>query len=349
MISGMRRLGHDVHFLHIERESGDCQDMRSAWGDAYHFCPYHAPHRPGQRFWRRFQKWLGADARYRYSVDEWWDDSASETISALQDALNFDVAIVEYVFFSKALECFDRSVLKILDTHDVFTNRHRIYLQQGISPQWFSTSSSEERKGLNRADVVFAIQEQERKFFSTLTRKPVLTIGHIVTLSATAATPETNNILYVGSKNPINVESIQRFVRDVFPMVRERIPSAVLFIAGDVCDELGENDAVVRCGKVDNLEQLYASANVVVNPMALGTGLKIKNLEAIGYGKSLVTSTIGAGGLEDGAGRAFMVADDPGDFAVAVIKMLTDRELNAVFARRAYDYAANTRSFHVDA
>lgn len=340
MIAGMRTLGHDVQFLHVERELGDRRQMRNRWGEAYHYCPYHPPHRRGRRFWKGLQGRLSVDMRYRYGLDDWWDDSASETISALHSKFNFDVAIAEYVFFSKALECFDRSVLKILDTHDVFTDRHRIYLEQGMSPQWFSTSAKEESKGLNRADIVFAIQDQERKFFSTLTRKPVVTIGHIVTLSAPAATPETKSILYVGSKNRINVESILRFVRDVFPMIRARVPSAVLFVAGGVCDELGEYDAVVKCGNVDSLEQLYASVNVVVNPVVFGTGLKIKSLEALGYGKPLITTAAGATGLEEGAGRAFSVADQADDFANAVINMLTDCELNAAFAHRAYGYAS---------
>jgi glycosyltransferase involved in cell wall biosynthesis len=244
------------------------------------------------------------------------------------------------VFFSKALECFDKRVLKILDTHDVFGDRYKMYLRQGLRPQWYSISPSAERAGLNRADIVFAIQDQERQVFSSLTAKPVVTVGHIVALSALTAPPVESNILYVGSRNRINVESVERFIAQILPLVRERVPSAVLLVAGGVSDELGQHDAVFKCGRVERLEQVYASARVVVNPMAFGTGLKIKNLEALGYAKPLVTTGAGADGLEDGVGSAFLVADEPADFADAVVKMLSDDQVNAAFCHAAYQYAS---------
>ena len=68
----------------------------------------------------------------------------------------------------------------MLDTHDVMTNRHRLFLESGKKPSWYSTSAAQEQKALNRADHIFAIQSNEKDHFSKLTSKPITTIGHMV-------------------------------------------------------------------------------------------------------------------------------------------------------------------------
>jgi len=339
MVSALRQLGHQVLFLHIERERGDRQAMRNAWGEAYGHMPYTEPPDHGRRWLKRIQRRLGMKSRFLFDLDEWWDSSVEAALDEMHRERNFEVVIAEYVFFSKVLERFGRSVRKMLDTHDVFSDRHKLFLERGVVPQWYAISRKNETRGLNRADVIFAIQDKEREFFSTLTAKPVVTIGHIVSVRTPAVAPGVNTILFVGSANQSNVVSIRHFIREVLPLIRERMPAAILKVAGGVCDEIADSEAVVKCGRVENLEGLYADATVVVNPIVVGTGLKIKNMEALGYAKPLVTTSIGAAGLEDGIGSAFLVADEPAQFAAAVVELLKDTELNAKLCRRAYDYA----------
>jgi hypothetical protein len=70
------------------------------------------------------------------------------------------------------------------------------------------------------------------------------------------------------------------------------------------------------------------------------TGLSIKNLEAMGYGRPLVTAPVGADGLEDGVNTAFLVAADPAAFSSNIIRLLVERDFAYGLARRAYEYAA---------
>ena len=73
--------------------------------------------------------------------------------------------------------------------------------------------------------------------------------------------------------------------------------------------------------------------------MQFGTGLKIKSVEALGYGRALVTTPCGAEGLEAGAGSAFRVASDPVAFAREVSGLLAEPEAAAAVARAGHQLA----------
>ena len=92
-------------------------------------------------------------------------------------------------------------------------------------------------------------------------------------------------------------------------------------------------------GQVTALEPEYQAANVVINPQVAGTGLKIKCVEALSAGCPLVTNAAGADGLEEGAGRAYLLARDWPDFAEHVVKLLTDAEARMTLEAHAQAFA----------
>ena len=90
---------------------------------------------------------------------------------------------------------------------------------------------------------------------------------------------------------------------------------------------------------MEDLALAYGSAEVVVNPMQFGTGLKIKTLEALGYARALVTTPCGATGLEEGAGTAFQMASDARSFADEVSRLLMDRQRSQTLGAAGYRFA----------
>jgi len=341
-ISCLKDIGCDVHFLHIEREKGNRDDMQNAWGDSYQFTDYQQPKRSLLRkVIRKITGLFDPTFRFQYSIDEWWDRLNNDVLRRLQAKHQFDVVVVEYIFFSKALSCFPSSTLKIIDTHDVFTDRYQHFLNNNMPPAWYSTTQKEERKALNRADAVIAIQDEERRFFANLTRTPVLTVGHLVALTTPTVSNDSYKIFYVASHNASNIASIKWFIDKPFLSIKKTLPEATLIIAGKICDSLPDTEGVLKLGVVSELSEIYEQADVVINPMLSGTGLKIKNVEALGYAKPLITSSVGATGLEDGAGQAYLLADDAQQFAQSVIEVLTDRKLNEKLSLQAHEYAVN--------
>jgi len=344
MMNNLRRLGHEVWFLGLGLSEKDVAALRTVWGENVHNLPaLRARHaRPRWFALKRFltdrfiARGLGAPG-----VDHWYWPHWDKAIAEFASKHFFDAVMVEYVFFSRALQHFDAGVCKIIDTHDVYTGRREILQARKIKRFYqYLTRASEESRGLNRADVVIGIQENESKFFRQLLgpARRVITVGHTVDLQPGPCSPKPD-ILFLGSPYSANIDGVTHFIEKCFPRIRAAVPNARLLLAGSICRVWRHEAAGIELiGEVDDVKEAYARAAVVINPVLAGTGLKTKTIEALAFGRPLVTTSCGAEGLHDAAGSAFYLADDPVDFALGVIELLTIPGL-------ADDYAKNSIKF----
>lgn len=345
LLLNLQQLSQEVHFLYINTGNFNSEPIpepiQGAW-DYLYIAPYRAPqYSLFNKLFRKIGHLLKRESAFLYSIDDWYDHSLDSFLVQLASTIQFDAVIVEYVFFSRALECFGCDVLKIIDTHDVFSNRHRIFLRDNQFPHWrttwFSTTPAAEAKGLNRADTIIAIQQQEQNFFSSLIDKPVVVVGHTVSLKAPVQHRFSGKtILYLGSENAINVQGINLFIRDILPKIKSHVPDIRLVLAGTICNAVESDQDLMKLGEIQELETAYGLADVVINPIFFGTGLKIKTVEALGYTRPLVTTSIGAAGLEQWANKAFLVADNPEEFSKKIIDIFSDIKLANRLSINAY-------------
>lgn len=339
LLNLIKSLGHDVYFLHIEQEKGDENKMREIWGEHFISVEYRRDSHRLAVLKRKYGGYFDQDLKYIYDIDEWYDSSLNKVVLDLHAKHNFDTVIVEYIFISKVFECFDDSVRKIIDTHDVFTNRHRQYLLQNQQPRWFSTSKKGEAKACNRADLVLAIQDKEKEFYSSICKSKVVTVGHLVPVQDTPIINNSSNkLLFVASNNPVNVQGMKYFLEKIFPEVQKKIPDVEISLVGSVCKDINDQPGLKKLGFVDDLKKVYDKADIVINPVIINTGLSIKNLEALGSAKPLVTSTVGAEGLESGVGKAYRIADSPQEFTDHLVEILSDEKIRLSLAQGASDF-----------
>jgi glycosyltransferase involved in cell wall biosynthesis len=150
--------------------------------------------------------------------------------------------------------------------------------------------------------------------------------GHVVTFAA--------NFGY----QP-NVDAALFLCHEIWPRVVRRFPAARLLLVGNAPPEevrrLDGRRNVVVTGRVVSIDPFLERAAVVVCPLRVGGGIKVKMLEAMSRGKAIVTTSVGAQGLTDFAGRGFVVEDQPAAFAHAIAQLLVDGE-----ARRALEDGA---------
>ena len=113
-----------------------------------------------------------------------------------------------------------------------------------------------------------------------------------------------------------------------------------------VCEIVGDTDGCITLGAVEDLAPVYEAADLVINPVAFTSGLSIKTMEALGYSKAVVASPAGSRGLEEAAGRALLVAEDPSSIAESVIEVLSDPALSRMLSDAAFGFAeeCNRRS-----
>jgi glycosyltransferase involved in cell wall biosynthesis len=280
---------------------------------------------------------------YVSGVDDWYDAGLTPQLEALHAQHGFDAVCVEYVFMSKALQAFPAGVVKILDTHDHFADRHLHYLRAGKQPEWFSTTPEDERCGLSRADVVLAIQDCEAALFASALqgRGRVVTVGHLLDMSQSVLLADAPSAVFVASGNSINVDGANAFIAEVLPLVRAEIADFELWLAGDVCLHVLDAPGVHKLGRVESVAQTYAQGALAVNPVRMGTGLNIKTMECLALGVPLVATASGSRGLENLRGRAFLVVADDGSEAMAseVIRVLRDDRLRASLVHEALNAA----------
>jgi polysaccharide biosynthesis protein PslH len=133
-----------------------------------------------------------------------------------------------------------------------------------------------------------------------------------------------------------NIDGIVWFVSEVWPHVRERLPGARLDIIGlrpapAVLALQGSGVEVYP--DVNSIVPYLQRARVAVVPLRIGTGSRLKALEAMASGRPVVGTTIGLGGLEIVPGVHALVADEPESLAEAVVSALTDEVLAARLGR----------------
>jgi glycosyltransferase involved in cell wall biosynthesis len=332
LVDSLKAAGHMVHFAWAALESGDRIAMLKHFGEGFTELLYRAPKSSLlTRLRRRVQRQLGRASAYVSGVDDWYDAGLTPQLVALHAEYGFDAVCVEYVFMSKALEAFPAGVVKILDTHDRFADRHLHFLRAGKQPEWFSTTPEDERCGLSRADVVLAIQDSEAALFTSALRGQarVLTVGHLLDMSQSVLLAGLPRAVFVASANSINVDGANAFITEVLPLIRAEIADFEFWLAGDVCLLALDAPGVHKLGRVNSVAQTYAQGALAVNPVRMGTGLNIKTMECLALGVPLVATASGSRGLENLRGQAFLAVadDDAAAMAAAVIRVLRDSEL----------------------
>lgn len=343
----LRGLGHEVHLLHVLDVAGDEAAMRSFFDGRLHVVPN--PRDEGRNPWHLRLldrvapgRALAPGFRLLVDVDDLLSPELEREVARLARALEPDVVVVAYAFYSGLLRHFGPSTTKILDTLDRLGGRHRRFWRRGRRARMVSLSRRAERRALARADRILAIQDEERAQLSRLCDRPVLTLGHRVDLRPLPLPdPDAPPRLAFVSGPGVSVLSINRFIDRVLPRLRRRFPDLVLDVAGPICDDpaLRRTDGVRRHGVIEEISKLLDGAHVFVNPVEVGTGIHVKNLEAFGHGRPAVLHRAAARGIREGAGRAFLVASSVRGFERRIARILEDRPFAERLAREAHGFA----------
>ena len=169
-----------------------------------------------------------------------------------------------------------------------------------------------------------------------------------------------DSIVFVGSINyRPNTDAVLHFATRILPLVRRARPAATFAVVGQGAPAAVrrlEGPGIRILGGVPDVRPHLADAAVVVVPLRMGGGTRLKVLEGLAMGKALVSTSLGCEGIDVEDGRHLLVADSPEQFAEAVVGLMADaelrRELGAagrVLVERRYGWAtaaAELEAFH---
>ncbi len=192
---------------------------------------------------------------------------------------------------------------------------------------------AEEVETYTRADALIVVSEADGA--AVREHVPKIPIHVVPNIHALADTPvsyeDGRTLLFVGNfKHLPNIDAVMYFVAEIFPAVRKKLPGVELWIVGNrPPDEITKlaSDGVCVTGHVPDMSPFMKHARVSVAPLRYGAGMKGKIGEAMSWGVPVVTTRVGAEGMDLQDGVHALLADSPAPFAEAVVKVYRDRAL----------------------
>ncbi len=192
-----------------------------------------------------------------------------------------------------------------------------------------------EAQACRRADRVLAVSDADAAALHRLVPDVKATVvPNGIDTRVYRPTPshaDARNLVFTGTMDfRPNVDAVLWFAREVLPRIRARVADVCFTAVGQrphrrlagLCDD----PAVTLTGFVEDTRPYIADAAVYVVPLRMGGGTRFKILEALAMGKAVVSTRLGAEGFPVTHGKELLLADEPEDFAEAVVSLLKEPE-----------------------
>ena len=283
-----------------------------------------------------------------FVVSEFNSAQMEAEIHRLLSEQDFDIVQVEYTQMAQYVPNTARACTLLTEHEVAFATHRRAFENLPFSWNKFKALMGwlmmidYELKACRRFDKIITLTDADRR--ELLSFEPGLDI-EVVPMGVDSSSfrpqdvpEEPNTLVFVGYfRHSPNVHGIIRFCRDIFPLIRQEVPEAKLFIVGssppDEIIRLGKMDNVVVTGWVEDIKPYIARSAVYVAPLWLGTGMRVKILEAWGMAKPVVTTSVGSQGIDCTPGEDVLIADDPQGFAAHTVRLLKDKALREKLGR----------------
>ena len=225
----------------------------------------------------------------------------------------------------------------VLDLHNIESELARTHAQAARWPaSWASRRFAEsyrrlEREWLPQFDVILTASEEDRR---RVDHPSILVFPNALPEIARPSQPEAAAIVFSGNlEYHPNVEAVRWFRTRIWPLVRERAAGIEWHLLGSnpeaVAAFTGGDPRIRVIGPVKDAIASLAEAKVCIAPLLSGSGTRFKILEAWAAGRAVVSTTLGAEGLGARDAEHLLLADDPDNFAAAVLRLWNDPSLRA--------------------
>ncbi|HBB98180.1 MAG TPA: glycosyltransferase [Blastocatellia bacterium] len=287
----------------------------------------------------------GAVGRTPLPLLNYTTNEMSKTLAHVLAKNDFDIVQVESIHLINYLPVIRAArshPIVVCDWHNIESDLMRQYAEreQSVARKTYARRTARlmnesEMKALNEFDGHIVVSEQDAERLRRINSRArifVIENGVDVSYYAGEQSAGKKRIVFVGSMDyHANIDGAINFARNVWPTVRKQKPELVFTIVGrdpspDV-RALSSIEGVEVTGSVDDVRPFYCEAIAAVVPLNVGGGSRLKILEAMAAGVPVVSTKLGAEGLDSSDGENILLTDGPGQIADAVIRIIDDREL----------------------
>jgi glycosyltransferase involved in cell wall biosynthesis len=249
-------------------------------------------------------------------------ESLRSKLKELIDRNAYDFFFNSYVFWANFADLVPDSVVKIIDLHDLMTLSE--FMRSNDKEFRFGMMFQQEVNAIDKHDFAISISEEE-----TLVLEPFCTRARFINLPVSFNDNFRNNsrftydTMFIGSDNPFNEKGIRWFMEKVYPVLP---PELRIAIVGKVTRFVEQRQNITLIPFAEQLDEVYFGTKSVFCPLLDGTGLKVKIVEALSYGKPIVTTKWGLIGILQKENNGCIRADEPDAFARAIIKLVSEKD-----------------------
>ena len=318
-------------------------DVRSAVARLVEVAPVAADWRGGHPWLRRAVD-LGASIVPRQPLEVRAFRPVRRTLGAAVASVDADVVLVEFAGLAPLLPPGHPRGRWVLTLHNLPS---RMSAQQAsVLPhrrqRWFLTrdaraGSAFERRVAAAFDAVITCTDEDAAALGGVGSVLVVPNGVDIEQFKPSPLPAAPRVVFTGALYTTpNVDAARWFCQEIWPQVRREVPTASLDLVGarpvESVRALARLNGVTVHADVVSVVPSIAAARVAVVPIRVGSGTRLKALEAMAAGRPVVGTAIGLEGLGLRAGVNALVADDAATFAAAVVRVLRDDDLAAALA-----------------
>jgi len=280
---------------------------------------------------------------------------------------SYDVIICDFLFSSIFLpeKYWKESVLFQHNIESVIRKRHyrserNIFKKAYLYIQWLKLLRYEKRV-CPEFKACIAVSHEDGKMLKEFGAKRIRVIPTGVDtkyFSPNRIKEKPYNLVFTGSMDWLpNEDAVVYFVKSIFPKIKRRVPQVTLTIVGRHPTEkvraLAQKDSSIEItGTVEDVRPYINRATIFIVPIRIGSGTRLKIFEAMSMGKAVVSTSVGAEGLDVYNGQDIVIADEESIFAERTIELLKNSEKRVKIAAagrkrivRQFDWATVAREF----
>lgn len=353
---------HQVHYITFDDPEQPEGPRRAGEYSSVHYAiPHSAPEKKLTSPAFVAQLIAGAISPLPVAVNRWRSVAMKREIDRLQRAEQFDALVCDFLYPAPNIPDLSQAILFQHNVEAVIWRRHAEHAGNIVKKLYFQLQAQRmtqyEAEVCRRAKRVIAVSDADA---STMRREygvqDVAAVPTGVDLEyfkrpgqLVPDLKSTSDLVFVGSMDWMpNSEGIRWFVREVFPLILKKRPQTTFAIVGrkppaDI--DAMTNERIKVTGTVPDVRPYLWGSQVSIVPLRIGGGTRLKIYEAMAASVPVVSTRVGAEGLEIEDGGNIAIADDAGAFADRCVDLLNDRAASDRMACRALEIVAERYSW----
>lgn len=285
-----------------------------------------------------------------YNTDRFYSQEVEAALCKLIKTESFDGIVLDSLYtlpYLKAIRTIFTGKIA-LRTHNV---EHQLWEQyaedaSGLKKWYLTRLASDlkqfETRELNNVDAVFSISKDDSAIFKQLgITAPIIEIPVSIAVSKRTLQYEGQNIYHIGMMDwKPNQQAVQQLI-DWMPRLREHLPNLELHIAGSKSAETitsDEKNGVFVHGFVDSIEDFSLEHGILVSPIRAASGVRIKFLESMASGVPIVTTKLGALGIDLTPPACICIAETEEEFTHQIIELVSNPAKRREIGTNALNY-----------